>query len=356
MTSPPRPRRHIGSLPSYVPGTPAQRPDGSPGYKLSSNESPEPPSRVVLEAVAAAAAGANRYPAGGVALAQRLAAIHQLDPERVLVSGGSLTLLRDLLTGYAGHGTEVVFGWRSYEAYPILAQSSGARGVAVPLAGQRLDLAAIGAAVGRRTRVVLLPNPNNPTSTTVPLEGVAELADSLPRNCLLVLDAAYCEFAGAGLEAAGLELARRRPNLVLLRTFSKAFGLAGIRIGWAVADPRVVATLRRVALPFALTAMAEAAGLAALERPADMEARVRATVAERGRVLAALRGAGLAVPESSANFVWLPLGAASAEFAAACSAGGLSVRCFVGEGVRVTVGAPQENDAFLAVARSWRRP
>jgi histidinol-phosphate aminotransferase len=329
------------------------RADGSPGYKLASNESPYPLPDEMVAAIVDSAQHANRYPPAGGLLISRLAERHSLPEQRLALAGGSLELLRDLLTAYAGHGAEVVFGWRSYEAYPIVVRSLGARPVPVPLTDHRIDLGALAAAVTANTRVVLLANPNNPTGTVVDQADLERFAEQLPQDCLLALDEAYCEFGDGELGPRGIALARRLPNVVLLRTFSKAYALAGMRIGWCVADPEVIGTMGLVALPFTLTAMAQAAALAAIDQEDVLFARVQQTIAERERVQLELAEIGLAVPRSQSNFLWLPLGSQSSRFAEVCATGGISVRCFDGDGVRVTIGAPWENESFLGVATTY---
>ena len=353
--SPPSPREEISRLPRYVPGTPAAQVDGRAGYKLSSNESPFALPDEMVAAMAAACAAANRYPPPGEELVLRLAERHSLRPEEVGVAGGSLELLRDLLLAYAGPGASVVYGWRSYEAYPILVGSSGARPVPVPLVDHRIDLAGLLRAVSDETRVVLLADPNNPTGTSLDPAEVEAFARRLPPTCLLVLDQAYCEFGDPEAASRALQLRSELPNLVVLRTFSKAFALAGMRVGWCAAHPEVVATLEAVALPFTLTAPAQAGALAALGMEAELSRRAGLLVAERDRLATRLRELGFPVPTSRANFLWLPLGESSSEFASACSSAGVSVRCFAGEGVRVTVGLPEENQAVLEAAAAYLR-
>ncbi|MGC8472991.1 MAG: aminotransferase class I/II-fold pyridoxal phosphate-dependent enzyme, partial [Candidatus Dormibacteria bacterium] len=309
----------------------------------------------MVAAMAAACAEANRYPPPGRELVLRLAERHRLPPEEVGVAGGSLELLRDLLLAYAGPGTSVVYGWRSYEAYPILVGSTGARPVPVPLVDQRIDLAGIAREISPDTTVVLLADPNNPTGTSLDPAEVEAFARGLPPTCLLVLDQAYCEFGDPEAASRALNLRSELPNLVVLRTFSKAFALAGMRVGWCTAHPEVVATLEAVAIPFTLTAPAQAGALAALGLEEELRRRAQLLVAEREQLTASLRKAGFQVPTSRANFLWLPLGQRSSEFALACSGAGVSVRCFPGEGVRVTVGLPEENQAVLEAAAAYLR-
>lgn len=349
---PPRPREFLDQLPAYVAGSPAVGRDGRPGHKLSSNESPYPVPATMVAAMKAAVTRANRYPVADRELVSRLATKHAVPTEMVAVAGGSLELLRDLLCAYAGQGSEVVFGWRSYEAYPILVQSTGAHSVRVPLVHQGLDLERMEAAITDQTKVVLVANPNNPTGTAVDADALARLSSRIPEQCVLVLDEAYSEYSEPRLGPQGIELARAAANVVVMRTFSKAYALAGMRIGWCVAHPDVVETLRRVALPFTLTAVAQAAALAALDTENLLGAQVRETIAERERMRHALLTTGMSVPESQANFLWLPLAAHSQAFATACSAAGISVRCFPGDGVRVTIGTPSENQSFLDFAVS----
>lgn len=351
---PPLPQDYVESIPRYVAGVSAVRADGSPGYKLASNESPYPLPDEMVAAIADSAQFANRYPPSGEVVVRRIAERHALPVGMVAVAGGSLELLRDLLTAYAGHDADVVFGWRSYEAYPIVVRSLGAHPVPVPLTNHRIDLARLAEAVTANTRVVLLANPNNPTGTVVDQAELERFAKELPRDCLLALDEAYCEFGDRELGPTGIALARDLPNVVLLRTFSKAYALAGIRIGWCVGDAHVVENLGRVGLPFTLTAMAQAAALAALDCENVLFERVQQTIAERERVQVRLHEIGLPTPKSLSNFVWLPLGTQSRQFAEFCGSAGISVRCFAGEGVRVTIGAPWENDSFLAAAGAYR--
>jgi histidinol-phosphate aminotransferase len=350
---PPEPRAAVSQLPRYVPGTSAFLPDGRPGYKLSSNESPFPLPDAMVQAMAGACAEASRYPASGRALAERLAQRHRLDAGEVAVAGGSLELLRDLLLAYTGPGTSVVYGWRSYEAYPILVGSCGARPLPVPLREESIDLSGLAAAILPDTRAVLLADPNNPTGTALDFGEVEAFARRLPPSCLLVLDQAYCEFGDPAAATRALRLRSELPNLVVMRTFSKAFALAGMRVGWCAAHPQVVETLERVALPFTLTAPAQAGAGAALDLEAELQERVEIIVGERERLSAALRELGLPVPLSRANFVWLPLGDRSDDFATSCARAGVSVRCFAGEGVRVTVGLAEENQAVLAAAAAY---
>lgn len=351
--TPVRLRPVLDSLPAYVAGRrPAAAADESRPYKLSSNENPFPPLPGVLDAVQAAAADLNRYPSPtAVRLEAALAERCGVAASRVVVGAGSVGLLQQLVAIAAGHGDEVVHAWRSFEAYPIVVAVGGGTGIAVPLAaGGRHDLDAMAAAVTPRTRLVLLCSPNNPTGPALRAAEVGRFLDALPTDVLVVLDEAYVEFVREPAAVRGLELLAAHPNVALLRTFSKAYGLAGMRVGYAVAAEAVASALRQVTVPFTVPAVSEAAALAALAAEPALHAQVDAIVAERERVLAALRSTGLQVPDADGNFVWLPTGARTGELTRACAALALSVRPFGEEGVRITIGEPAANDRVLEVA------
>ena len=351
----PRLRPALDRIPTYVPGRPAAAAPGLTSYKISSNENPYPPLPAVREVVARGALGVNRYPdMFSVELVAALAA-HLGVPERHVVPGtGSVGVLGQIVQATCGDGDEVVHAWRSFEAYPIVVGVSGARSVAVPLtADARHDLDAMAAAITARTRLVLVCSPNNPTGPAVRREELERFLDRVPADVLVVLDEAYREFVRDPLVPDALDAYRARANVAVLRTFSKAYGLAGLRVGYAVAHEPVADALRKTAVPFGVSGLAQAAAIASLAAEAELLQRVDALVAERDRVLAGLRDRGWAVPDSQANFVWLPLRERSAEFAAACAAVGLAVRPFDGEGVRCTVAEPAANDRLLEVCTGF---
>ena len=264
-------------------------------------------------------------------------------------------VLGQIVAAVAGEGDEVVYAWRSFEAYPIVVGISAARAVEVPLAaGGRHDLAAMAAAVTPRTRLVLLCTPNNPTGPVLHRDEVERFLDAAPQDVLVVVDEAYHEFVRDAGAVDGIEVYRDRPNVAVLRTFSKAYGLAGLRVGFAVAHEPVADALRKTAVPFGVSVVAQRAAVESLRSEAALLERVESLVKERARVFEALRAQGWEVPVTEANFVWLELGAATADFASACESAGVSVRPFPGEGVRVTVAEPEANDVFLSVAATWR--
>jgi histidinol-phosphate aminotransferase len=246
-----------------------------------------------------------------------------------------------------------LFAWRSFEAYPIIAAVSGTSAVQIDLSDHVHDLDAMAAAITPKTRVVFVCNPNNPTGTVVGRDALLRFLHSVPRDVVVALDEAYVEFVRDPDVPDGLTLLGEHPNLVVLRTFSKAYGLAGLRVGYAIAShPSVATALRQTQVPFAVTSVAQAAAIASLEPEAEKQllTRVDQVVLERGRLLRELCAMGYPVPPSEANFVWLPLGDATTEWAAGCEERGVIVRPFAGSGVRVTIGTPDENDRFLSAA------
>ncbi|MFZ0142038.1 MAG: histidinol-phosphate transaminase [Aeromicrobium sp.] len=347
MSTPPA-RRALDDIPVYKPGKPAE----SDHLKLSSNENPYPPLPGVMEKAAAELARVNRYPdAGTTDLYAALSRTYGLPPECFSASTGSVAVLFSLLTAFCEQGDEIIYAWRSFEAYPIGADLTGARTIRVPLRPDAThDIDAMAAAVTERTRVVLICSPNNPTGPVVTHAELERFVDAVPDDVIVVVDEAYNEFVRQEDAARGLDLADHQ-NVVVLRTFSKAYGLAGLRVGYAIAVPEVALAIRKAIAPFSVTDVAQAAAVASLDAADALGERVEAIVSERVRVLAALRGQGWDVPDSEANFVWLPLGEDSLDFAAAC--GPVSVRPFAGDGVRVSIGDPAVNDQFLEVAERW---
>ncbi len=349
----PVPRADLRGVPTYKPGRRGAA--GQRVFKLSSNESPYPPLPTVLSAIAEAAQQTNRYPdLAATPVVEALAESLQVPAEHVVVGCGSVGVATQIVEAFAGPGDEVLYAWRSFEAYPIIVQVSGAASVRVPLtATSAHDLAAMAEAITPHTRVVFVCNPNNPTGTAVRRAALEAFLDKVPGDCLVVLDEAYREFIRDPEVPDGVSLYRDRSNVAVLRTFSKAYGLAGLRVGYAVAHEPVADSFRITNVPFSVSAIAQAAAVASLRPEAEKELleRVDATVAERTRVVETLRDVGWPVPETQANFVWLPTGNQTDAFAAACEAAGVVVRPFSGEGTRVTIGEPEANDLFLDVAK-----
>jgi histidinol-phosphate aminotransferase len=324
-------------------------------YKVSSNENPYPPLPGVLEVATAAAERMNRYPdMGNTKLYDALAERLGVQPGHLAAGTGSVALIYHLLTAFCDPGDEVIYAWRSFEAYPIAVQSSGATSVKVPVtADGRHDLKAMVAAVTERTKVLIVCTPNNPTGPAITQTELSALLSRVPSRVLVVVDEAYREFVRSDDPIDGIGSYRMHPNVVLLRTFSKAYGLAGLRVGYAVAADPIATALRAVSLPFGIIGIAQAAAVASLAAEEALLERVEALVAERSRVYDGLREAGVVVPEPQGNFVWFDLGDRTPEFAAAAEAMGLAVRPFAGEGARVTIAEPEANDRLLKLAAAW---
>ncbi len=351
----PRIRPDLDDVPAYVPGK------GAPGaVKLASNEITAGPLPSVLARMTSILGSVNRYPDNGaVALRDELAKLTGVTPENVHVGCGSVAICQMLVQISCLPGDEVLMAWRSFESYPLAARVAGAIPVQVPLdAHHAHDLDAMAAAITDRTRLIFVCNPNNPTGTTVSRGDLIDFLTKVPPEVMVALDEAYFEYHRdndvSGPRIDGIELFREFPNVVVLRTFSKAYGLAGLRVGYAVADPSVVEALSKVHIPFSVNSAAQAAAIASLNAGDELLARTEGVVAERARVRDTLLAAGYDVPPTQANFVWLVLGDESTDFAADAAAAKLLVRAFAGDGVRVTVTDPSENDAFLAFATKWR--
>ncbi|MET9489314.1 histidinol-phosphate transaminase [Nocardia sp. NPDC006630] len=341
-------RPDLDVIPAYVAGR------TQPGVvKLASNETTFPPLPSVAKAIAEAAEQVNRYPDNSaLELRTAIAEFHGVEVANVAAGCGSVAICQELVQITCLAPTdEVLFAWRSFEAYPIVAQVAGAKAVQVPLDGEYAhDLDALAAAVTPNTRVVIVCNPNNPTGTALGAAAITRFLDAVPADVLVVLDEAYYEYMRLDDQPNGVELGRDRPNVLVLRTFSKAYGLAGLRVGYAVGAPEVITALMKVHIPFSVNRVAQAAAIASLEARHELLERTDAVVAERDRIRDALLAVGYQVPVSSSNFVWLPLGARSAEYGEASAEAGVLIRPYGADGVRVTAGDPHENDLFLSFA------
>ncbi len=339
-------RPEIASLAAYKQGRPAP-PDG---FKLSSNENPFETIPAVRDAIANASV--NRYPDAAMArLRHVLAERNDVPIEQVHVGAGSVSILAQLIAAAAGSDDEVVYPWRSFEAYPLLVTVAGARSVRVPNRDDHgHDLDAIAAAVSERTRVVIACTPNNPTGSIITRDEFEQFMAKLPRDVLVLLDEAYIEFTDDPDAVRGIPLLADHPNLVVLRTFSKAYGLAGLRIGYAVGPEYVLDAARSTAIPMSVTEQAQLAALAALEHENVLLDRVASIAALREEVWSALVAQGWPVPRSHGNFVWLPTGAATESAADRFAAAGLIVRAFHPEGIRVTIGEAASVETLLRVS------
>lgn len=337
-------RADLDALPAYVAGRTV------PGaIKLASNEVPYGPLPGVVDAVAASIVGAHRYPdPGATALRAALSDRLGVDADRIATGCGSVALTEHLFRVTCLPGDEAIYAWRSFEAYPIIAATSAATSVRVPNTAEHAhDLPAMAAAVTDQTKLVVVCNPNNPTGTASRRAELDAFLDAVPPTVLVALDEAYREFVTDPDVPDGLATYGDRPNVVVLRTLSKAWGLAGLRVGYLIGSPEVAAAVRKVVTPFSTSAIAQAAALAALQASDEMQRRVDMITSERERVVAAVRKVYPDVPDTQSNFFWLPLGDAATEFAQKCEESGVIVRAFAGDGVRVTISSPGENDAFL---------
>ncbi|QYH20012.1 histidinol-phosphate transaminase [Corynebacterium aquatimens] len=342
-------RPDLDQLPAYVPGARNEQ-----AVKLSSNECAEAPLPTVTQAMVDALADVNRYPDMGVAELRTALAEHLgVSFDQVAVGTGSSALCQQLVTAAAGPGDEVVFPWRSFEAYPIFARIAGATPVPVPLGSDHgLDLPAMAAAITEQTRLVFVCNPNNPTGTTISTQVWNEFMAQVPADVIVALDEAYFEYNRAEDTPVATQEITRYPNVVGLRTFSKAYGLAGARVGYAFGPEPIIAALNKVAVPFSVSTAAQAGALASLPLESELAARVDATCAQRDRLEEFFAASG--TPHSETNFVWVPAGALNTtpqEFAAALADAGVLVRAF-DEGIRITVTNEAEADACMA---AWEK-
>ncbi len=355
--SPVRLRAALGRMPAYVAGKPAPAIPGLATFKVSSNENPYPPLPSVLATIADAAAHVNRYPdMNNVALKRAIADHYGFGPESVSVGPGSTGVLVQFVQAFCDAGDEVVFAWRSFEAYPIVTLAAGAVPVQVPLTptGEH-DLDAMAAAITDRTRLVLLCTPNNPSGPALSAAAARAFLARVPAHVPVIVDEAYVEFVRDPEVVDSFALQRDFGNVIVMRTFSKAYGLAGARVGYALSHPALAEANAKTAIPFSVNLLAQAAAVHSLAAGDELAARVDALVAERERVVAALQGQGWRLPATQANFVYFPFGAGESEaFDHLCAGHGLVVRRYGAEGVRVTVGETEANDRLLTLTATFR--
>jgi len=347
LSSTVRLRPEIVALAAYAQGKPAD----SDAFKLSSNENPFDPIPEVVRAIAASS-GVNRYPdAAGVELRARLAGRFGVRTEEVHLGAGSVSILAQLISAATGPGDEVVYSWRSFEAYPGLVAVAGATSVPVPnTADDRHDLSAMLAAISERTRIVIVCSPNNPTGSIVTASEFADFMAAVPPHILVILDEAYVEFVTDDSAVNGRELSGRYPNLVVARTFSKAYGLAGLRIGYAVGPEYILDAARTTSIPLSVTEAAQRAAIVSLDHETVVLERVHRLAMLRDEVWRSLVDQGWSVPRPQGNFVWLATGASTAAAAELFAAAGIVVRPFAAEGIRVSIGESQSVDKLLKAA------
>ncbi|MBK5229566.1 MAG: histidinol-phosphate transaminase [Thermoleophilia bacterium] len=328
---------------------------GGPLVKLASNESPFPPHPAIAEAIAAAGRNVNRYPdPAGTALREKLAAKYDMPVEGIALGNGSCEILLAATQAMLEPGAEIVYAWPAFSMYEHLAAMTGAKSVEIPLTAEyRHDLPAMAAAVTERTRIVVICNPNNPTATFVDHAEVEAFVRDLPRDVCVIVDEAYIEFVKDAVRDRLLPLAIDHDNVVILRTFAKAYGLAGLRVGYAFASPRFKQVVDVVRQPFSVNMVAQAAATEALNHPDDVTRRVLDTHAERGWVEAGVRELGLATTDTETNFSWIDLGGRVEDsIVSGLAAQGIIVRsgrALGAEGfIRVSYGEHEENERFVA--------
>lgn len=347
-----RVRPAIQGLAPYRPGKAAAQAEEEHGIteaiKLASNENPYAPVPAVVEAVRHAADGVNRYgdhraTALRAALAERIG----VDVEQVTVGCGSVGLLQQVCLTFVDPGDEVVYPWLSFEAYPVCTKMMGGVPVNPPLVDHAFDMEAVTQAVTDHTKLVLLATPNNPTGTAITTDDIARLLTRIPNNIVVVIDEAYREFADPALGDPVTDLLPDHRNLVVTRTFSKAYGMAGLRVGYAITDPAIVAEIDKILVPFSVNNLGQAGALAALEAYDEIRPKLDGIMAERSRVIERLTEAGWALPSAEGNFVYIPTGEETDKIYLELERQGVVTRPFSGAGIRVTIGTPEENDRFL---------
>jgi histidinol-phosphate aminotransferase len=349
----------LARIPGYQAGVPTgQAPEAIAAggiAQLASNESPFGPHPKVVEAIRGAAAAMNRYPdPDATLLRRRLAERYETEPGRVAVGNGSCEILLAAAEALCEPGSELLYAWPSFSMYPHLAALTGAREIRVPLAdGEVHDLDAMAAEVTAATQLVIVCNPNNPTGTHLPAAQIAAFCERIPSHVTIVLDEAYIEFQTVDDPDTTVDLLANFPNLVVLRTFSKVYGLAGLRVGFALGSAKFRAAIDAVRQPFSVNALAQAAAAEAVLHQDDVDQRVERTLIERVRVEEGLHELGLLTAETQTNFSWIDLGDADeAEVVAGLAEQAIAVRPGTPLGdlghIRISYGTAAENDRFLA--------
>ncbi|MGI9606262.1 MAG: histidinol-phosphate transaminase [Acidimicrobiales bacterium] len=346
-------RDAVAAMAPYRPGKAASQAEEEHGIsnaiKLASNENPWSPVPAVVAAIKVASTGVNRYGDNGATdLRHAIGEWIDVDPSWITIGCGSSGVLQQVMFSYVDAGDEVVFPWPSFEIYPVFSKLFDATDVRVDLDGYGFDLDAVAAAVSDRTKVVFLATPNNPTGASISTASVAVLLDAIPDDVMVVIDEAYREFNEPQYGDPVRDLLADRPNLIVTRTFSKAFGLAGLRVGYGVAHPGVISLLDRTRLAFSVNNAAQAGAIAAIEHEAEAMVRVAELIDERTRVVEILEAGNHPIGPANANFVFLPTGDDTDRIAYEMEREGVVVRPFPGFGMRVTIGTPAENDRWLA--------
>lgn len=341
-------REDVAGLPRYIPGALPDAPDVA---KLSSNENPYLPPEVVRAAGREAMEVVNRYPDMAARdLTAKIAQYHGVSTDQVVLGTGSSALLVHAMTTVGRPGSKVVYAWRSFESYPIATVTAGSVAVPVPLAERgRHDLPAMARAVDADTSAVIVCNPNNPTGAAHTLDEIRSFLQQVPSRVLVIIDEAYIDFATEPGVQTALPLIEEFPNIVIARTFSKAFGLAGARVGYMIGEPALIGAISKVATPFGVSHVAQKLAISALENHEWVREAVAKLVRERGRVWQALHDMGADPVPSQSNFIWVPAEVLDpAVVLDACGVGKVLIRSFP-EGTRISVGLPEENDRVIEI-------
>jgi histidinol-phosphate aminotransferase len=353
---------YIRALAGYAAGKPlrqAQRESGMAMIKLASNENPFGPSPLALEAIRAAAAEVNLYPDNDASeLRQALAERHELSAEQIFIADGSLGILDVLARTLLVPGTNCISSDRSFISYPLITRTIGAQFISIPMKHDAFDLDAIASAINEQTRVVILANPNNPTGTMFDADATEAFLNRVPENVLVVLDEAYSDFAEYFARQRGVTYSRSfeyvragRQNVLVLRTFSKAHGLAGIRLGYACGDPELLRYFARVRNSFSISVVAEAAGLAAVRDEHHIRKTVENNAVGAAWLMERFREVGIRTVPTSANFIYFTVDEDANGFTGRMQSEGVIVRSLTPWGipnaVRVSIGTPEQNETFF---------
>ena len=351
----PQLRPEMAKLPTYKAGKKVAPVNGLTAYKLSSNEVAHSPLPSVVAAIVDAANEINRYPDPFTTnLIQALSDKFAVPADQIATGTGSVGVCQQIIQSVAGAGDEVIYAWRSFEAYPIIATIAGAVSVQVPLTnnGQH-DLAAMLNAITSRTRAIFVCTPNNPTGGIVTQQEINEFLEKVPENILVVIDEAYVEFNRDENAIDGIATLKAHSNVGVLRTFSKAYGLAGLRVGYFIGPKNIADAVRKTAVPFGVSNIAQVAAVASLEHEAELFSRVEEVIAERTWFESELTKLGFNLPRSQANFVWIPLGERTEEFALRSEGIAVSIRPFAGEGVRISIGERPALERVIELAKDF---
>ncbi len=351
----PQLRPEMAKLPTYKAGKKVEPVNGLTAYKLSSNEIAHSPLPSVLAAIVDAAAEINRYPDPFTTkLIHALSEKFSVPADQIATGTGSVGVCQQIIQSVAGAGDEVIYAWRSFEAYPIITTIAGAVSVQVPLTddGQH-DLAAMLNAITPKTRAIFVCTPNNPTGGIVTQQQIDEFLAKVPRNILVVIDEAYVEFNRDENAIDGIATVKANSNVGVLRTFSKAYGLAGLRVGYFVGPKNIADAVRKTAVPFGVSNIAQVAAVASLEHESELFTRVDEVIQERIWFETELAKLGFNLPPSQANFVWIPMGDRTEEFALRSEGIAVSIRPFPGEGVRISIGERPALERVIELAKDF---